>query len=164
MIEQDLITDEQDEHLVALQLAGETYGVDISLIHGIIRLQEITRVPHAPDFVEGVTNLRGKVIPVIDLRKRLGLAVSEPTRSTRIVVVEIDSKAVGMVVDGVSEVLRISRGVIEPPSPIVADITAEYLRGVGKVNDRLVILLDLAALLSSAEKVEMETASQQMAA
>lgn len=163
-VEHHHMLEEPDEHLVALQIAGETYGVDISLIHGIIRMQEITRVPQAPEFVEGVTNLRGKVIPVIDLRKRFGLPVTEPTKSTRIVVVEMDGKTVGMIVDGVSEVLRLSREAIEPPSPIVAGVSSDYLRGVGKLDDRLVILLDLAAVLSTAEHEELQTASERVAA
>ncbi|HEX3000203.1 MAG TPA: chemotaxis protein CheW [Armatimonadota bacterium] len=154
MLQKQQISEKPDEQLVALQIAGETYGIDISCIHSIIRMQEITRVPQAPHFVEGVTNLRGSVIPVVDLRKRFDLPVTEPTKSTRIVVVDMEEKTVGMIVDGVSEVMRIPGAAIDPPSPIVAGISSEYIRGVGKSEDRLVILLDLPAVLSEAVKPE----------
>src|SRR4030088_1659713 len=129
--------------LVVFQLGAELYGVEIARVHEIIRLQAVTRVPHAPAFVEGVINLRGKVIPVVDLRRRFGLPLAEHTRASRIVVVEIGDQVVGIVVDGVSEVLRINPALIEPPSPVVAGIDSEYLRGIARLPDRLVILLDL---------------------
>ncbi len=133
-----------EEQLVALEIAGEIYGVDISLIHGIIMMQEITRIPHAPAFVEGVTNLRGRVIPVLDLRKRFGLPEAERTKENRIVIV-----------DGVSEVLRISADAIEPTPPIVTGLESAYLRGVGKVDDRLIILLDVRKVLSESERQQI---------
>ena len=140
-----------ENQLVVFDLAHEHYGVDISAVEGIIKMQAITAVPRAPQFVEGVTNLRGKILPVIDLRKRFGLSSEEATKDTRIVVVEIPATAseagatgatVGIVVDGVSEVLRVSQEAIEPPSPIVTTVDSAFIRGIAKVDDRLVILLD----------------------
>src|SRR3989441_13309090 len=116
----------EEQQLVVFQLGAELYGVEISRVHEIIRLQSITRVPRAPAFVEGVINLRGKVIPVVDLRRRFGLPTADHTRASRIVVVEIADQVVGVVVDGVSEGLRVSASTVEPPSPVVAGIDWEY--------------------------------------
>ena len=141
-----------ERQLVVFQLDAEFYGVDIARVHEIIRLQTITRVPRAPAFVEGVINLRGKVIPVVDLRKRFGLPTADHTRASRIVVVEIGDQVVGIVVDGVSEVLRVSESTIEPPSPVVAGIDSEYIHGIAKLADRLVILLDLNRVMAREER------------
>ena len=141
-----------DQQLVVFQLGAELYGVVISRVHEIIRLQSVTRVPRAPAFVEGVINLRGKVIPVVDLRRRFGLPTAEHTRASRIVVVEIGDQVVGVVVDGVSEVLRVSGATVEPPSPVVAGIDSEYIHGIAKLPERLVILLDLDRVLARDER------------
>lgn len=145
-----------EQQLVVFDLAGEHYGVDIAVVEGIIKMQAITAVPHAPAFVEGVTNLRGKVLPVIDLRKRFGLPTANVTKDSRIVVVEMAGQTVGMVVDGVSEVLRISTEAIEPPSPIVTTLDSAFIRGIAKVGERLVILLDLSKVLSVQEATELK--------
>lgn len=145
------ITSDETEQLVVFRLANEFYGVNISAVNTIIRMQEITDIPQTPDFVEGVINLRGSIIPVIDLRKRFGLAVEETTKASRIVVVEGAGQMIGMVVDAVAETLRLPADAIEPPSPVIASVDAEYLRGVGKQDDRLVILLDLEKVLTSRE-------------
>jgi purine-binding chemotaxis protein CheW len=142
-----------ENQLVVFDLAGEHYGVDIAAVESIIKIQPITVVPRAPQFVEGVTNLRGKVLPVIDLRKRLGLPHEAPARDARIVVVEMGGATVGMVVDGVTEVLRINPESIEPPSPLVTTVDSAFIKGIAKVNDSLVILLDLSKVLSSEEAV-----------
>src|SRR3979490_2000828 len=123
----DLAANGDEQQLVVFQLGAELYGVDIARVHEIIRLQTVTRVPRAPSFVEGVINLRGKVIPVVDLRRRFGLPLADHTRATRPVVVEIGDQVVGIIVDSVSEVLRVSTATIEPPSPVVAGIDSEYL-------------------------------------
>ncbi len=141
-----------EQQLVVFQLAAELYGVEISRVHEIIRLQSVTRVPRAPAFVEGVINLRGKVIPVVDLRRRFGLPTAEHTRASRIVVVEIGDQVVGVVVDGVSEVLRVNGATVEPPSPVVAGIDSEYIHGIAKLPERLVILLDLDRVLARDER------------
>jgi purine-binding chemotaxis protein CheW len=156
-VEQTLSGDERQ--LVVFQLGAEFYGVDIARVHEIIRLQSITRVPRAPAFVEGVINLRGKVIPVVDLRRRFGLESSEHTRASRIVVVEIGDNVVGVIVDGVSEVLRVTGASVEPPSPVVAGIESEYIHGIAKLDDRLVILLDLDRVLALTERRALEAVS-----
>src|SRR5512137_2566710 len=119
-----------EDQLVVFDLANEFYGVSIAAVSEIIMLQPITYVPRAPAFVEGVTNLRGKVLPVIDLRKRFGLPAGEPTKSTRIVVTATNGVTVGMVVDAVSEVLRVSEQAIEPPSPIVTTVDSTFITGI----------------------------------
>jgi len=140
-----------ENQLVVFDLANEHYGVDIAAVEGIIKLQPITIVPRAPQFVEGVTNLRGKILPVIDLRKRFGLPCAENSKATRIVVVEMNGLTVGFIVDGVSEVLRISPEAVEPPSPIVTTVDSAFIRGIAKAGERLVILLDLNRVLSLQE-------------
>ena len=137
--------------LVTFSIGEEEFGVDILSVQEIIRMMDITKVPRAPDFVEGVINLRGKVIPIIDLRRRFGLASKEHDKHTRIIVIEINNMIVGFVVDSVSEVLRIPASTVEPPPPVVAGLESEYISGVGKLHDRLLILLDLDKLLSHAD-------------
>jgi purine-binding chemotaxis protein CheW len=142
---------DEESQLVVFELSGEFYGVDISAVNTIIRMQEITEIPRSPDFVEGVINLRGSIIPVIDLRKRLGLKVSEPTRASRIIVIEANNQMIGMVVDAVAETIRLPQNAVEPPSPIVLSADVEYVRGIGKLPDRLVVLLDLDKVLAPKE-------------
>ena len=141
--------DDELLQLVTFSIGEEEFGVDILKVQEIIRTMEITRVPRAADFVEGVINLRGKVIPIIDLRRRFGFSSKEHDKHTRIIVIEINNMIVGFVVDSVSEVLRIPAATVEPPPPVVAGVESEYINGVGKLQDRLLILLDLDKLLSS---------------
>ena len=138
--------------LVTFSIGEEEFGVDILKVQEIIRMMEITKVPRAPEFVEGVINLRGKVIPIIDLRRRFGLLARGHDKNTRIIVIEINAMIVGFVVDSVSEVLRIPSSTVEPPPPVVSGMESEYISGVGKLEDRLLILLDLDRLLSHEEK------------
>jgi purine-binding chemotaxis protein CheW len=142
---------EKEEQLVVFDLEGESYGVNIATVQEIIRMQHITRVPRAPEYVKGVTNLRGRVIPVVNLRQRFGLPLVEDSESARIVVVEIGEQTIGMVVDGVSEVLRLMSDSIEPPSPVVTTVASDYLRGIAKLDGRLITLLSLDRLLSHQE-------------
>jgi len=137
--------------LVVFGLASEYYGVDISDVREIIRMQAIARVPGAPSFVEGVINLRGRVVPVVDLRKRLRLDVGEQTKESRIVVVDISGRDVGVIADAVTEVLRVTLSSIEPPSSIITNADSDYLRGIAKLESRLIILLDLKKVLSKIE-------------
>lgn len=155
----DEIQRKDDEllQLVTFSIGEEEFGVDILKVQEIIRTMEITKVPRAQDFVEGVINLRGKVIPIIDLRRRFGFTSKEHDKHTRIIVIEINNMIVGFVVDSVSEVLRIPAATVEPPPPVVAGVESEYISGVGKLQDRLLILLDLDKLLSSED---MEALSQ----
>ncbi|HHW40223.1 MAG TPA: purine-binding chemotaxis protein CheW [Syntrophomonadaceae bacterium] len=150
--------------LVVFRLGAEEYGVPITQVQEINHLSTPTRIPRSPAFVEGVINLRGKVIPVIDLKKRFELERTEYTEDARIVVVEISGHTVGVIVDEVSEVLRLPTSSIDPPPAIIAGITAEYLRGVGKLQDRLLILLDLEKILTEKEKNELDETEQNLAA
>ena len=145
--------------LVGFYLGEEEFGVDIQNIREINRMVDITRVPRTPDFVVGVINLRGNVIPVINMRKRFGLPEKDSDKSTRIVVVEVYNKTIGILVDGVSEVLRIPAGIIEPPPDIVSGIHTKYIEGVAKLQDRLLILLNLEKVLTSGEAGEMDEAA-----
>ncbi|MFN8635374.1 MAG: chemotaxis protein CheW [Chloroflexota bacterium] len=144
-----------DEQIVVLDLAGEAYGVEIGRVEEIIRMQPVTRVPNGPAFIEGVTNLRGRVIPVLDLRKRFGLPATDATRRSRIVVGELGQHTVGLVVDGVSEVLLVSSDAVEPPSTLVTSADSAFLRGVAKLDERLILLLDLSRILNSSEQADL---------
>ncbi|HVN49371.1 MAG TPA: chemotaxis protein CheW [Bacteroidota bacterium] len=133
--------------LVSFKIGDEEFGVDILKVQEIIRMLEITQVPNTPPYVDGVINLRGKVIPIVDLRSRFGMERRDHDRNSRIVVVELNGKIIGFVVDSVNEVLRIPKNVTEPPPALVADIDTKYIKAVGKLDDRLLILLDLEMLL-----------------
>ena len=135
--------------LVTFSIGSEEFGVDILKVMEIIRTMEITKVPKAPDFVEGVINLRGSVIPILDLRRRFGLEIKTGDIETRIIVIEVSGMTVGFVVDSVSKVLRIPVKTVEPAPPVVAGVDSDYISGVGKLSDRLLILLDLDKLLSA---------------
>ena len=145
--------DQGIQQLVTFRLGEEEYGVDILKVHEIDRMMDITEVPNAPSSIEGVINLRGKVIPVINLRKKFNLPPREADGRTMIVVVDIGTSA-GMIVDSVSEVLRISSDIVEPPPSMTTGLSSEYIRGVGKLKDRLLILLDIEKLLGTQEKAE----------
>jgi purine-binding chemotaxis protein CheW len=143
--------------LVGFHVGGEEFALDVLRVQEIIRLQELTRVPSSPEFMEGVMNLRGKIIPVIALRKRFGLDVVPPDKQTRIVVVEVKGTVLGFVVDSVSEVLRISADTVEPP-PRLGKVDREYVSGVGKLDDRLLILLDVDRLMAESGEMSATTA------
>jgi len=155
-------TAERERQLVIFQLAREVYGLDINWVREIITLQDVTRVPGAPDFVEGVINLRGHVIPVIDLRKRFGLEAPVDPRRTRIVVVDVPPHTMGLVVDAVTEVLRIRESVVEPAGNVLAGVDVAFIQGVAKLEHRLVILLDLQRLLHAAELKALEQVEASM--
>ena len=141
-----------EHQIVVFELAKEYYGLDIGAVEGIIKMQTITSMPQSPDYVEGITNLRGVVVPVIDLRRRFTLPAQEWTRDTRIVVVFMNGIKVGMIVDGVSQVLRITDEAIEPPPPIVTTAHSAFIKGIAKLESQLIILLDLSKVLSVEEK------------
>ena len=143
--------------LVSFHIGEEEFGVDILKVQEINRMVEVTKVPNSPDYVDGIINLRGKVIPIIDLRRRLGMPAKSYDKDTRIVVVEMDGKIIGFVVDSVSEVLRISKSIVEPPPKMVGSIDSEFITAIGKLEDRLLILLDLESILSSKEREELAT-------
>ena len=146
-----------DRQLVVFTLGDETYGVDIATVREIIRMQAITAVPGTAHFVEGVINLRGTVIPVVDLRKRFRLNEVEHGKETRIVVLNSEGQEIGVIVDSVAEVLRVSSDAIEPPSSMITTTDSEYLLGIVKLPDRLVILLDTERLLSREDHNKLAT-------
>jgi purine-binding chemotaxis protein CheW len=138
-----------ERQVVAFRLGDETYAIDISYIHEIIRMREITFVPRAPHYMRGVINLRGRIVPVMDLSSRLGLPSHEETPLSRIIVVEVNGESIGMIVDAVSEVLRLPEDQIEPPTQMAGSESADYISGLGKVNDRLVLLLDVQKVVEN---------------
>jgi purine-binding chemotaxis protein CheW len=137
--------------LVTFVVGDEEFGIPILSVHEINRMLEITRVPQSPPFVDGVINLRGKIIPVVNLRERFGLARTELGKDSRIIVVEIAGRIVGFTVDRVNEVLRIESGVVDDAPDMVAGIDSAYIEGVGKLEDRLLILLSLERLFGNEE-------------
>ena len=142
--------------LVIFQLAGEEFGVDIMQVQEIIRMPEITRIPQSPEHVKGVINLRGKIIVVINLGARFNLRSKELDDDSRVIIVESGDNVVGMVVDSVSEVLRLATSNVEPtPEIISTKIKADYLKGVGKLDNRLLILLDLEKVLNDEEMAQV---------
>ena len=142
----------EENQIVVCELKEELYGLDISRVYEIIRLQPITVVPQAPSYVEGVINLRGRIIPVVDLRGRFGMAEVEPTKETRIVVAESSATRVGLIVDSVSEVRLLPLDSVEPTPEVAAGDDAEYLRGIAKLGDRLVLSLELDGLFGREEQ------------
>ncbi len=145
--------------IVVCELADERYGLDIDKVYEIIRHQPITAVPRSPEFVEGVINLRGRIIPVVDLRERFGMPGAEPTKATRIVVAETGGTRVGFVVDGVSEVLMVPADAIEATPEVAAGSDADYLKGIAKLGDRLIILLELDGLFAAEEQTALASAA-----
>lgn len=141
--------------LVSFSIADEEFGISILEVQEIIRVVEITTLPQGPSFVEGVINLRGQIVPVVDLRRRFSLPAIEKDNNTRIIVVELADKTVGFLVDRVQEVIRIETAVIEPPPDLATSIDAQYITGVAKLEDRLLILLDLSQVLTSTEQEQL---------
>jgi len=136
------------EHLATFFLDLEEYGVDVRLVQEIIRITQITQVPRAPEFIRGVINLRGRIIPVVDLKRKLGLGEVVPARASRIVVVKVRERLIGLLVDGASQVLKVPLSTIEAAPDEVVEIDANYIRGVAKLESRLIILIDLLKVLA----------------
>ena len=147
---------DKELQVVGFRIGRETFGLPISLVREIVRVPEITSVPNAPDYIEGVINLRGRIIPIVDLRKRFGQKTSERDKKNRIVVVELESRAIGLMVNSASEVLRIPPSEIEEPHNVFKEGELNYITGVGKLNGRLVILLDLTKVLQRGELSNLE--------
>ncbi|WP_243372824.1 chemotaxis protein CheW [Geotalea sp. SG265] len=145
--------------LVSFCLDHEEYGVDVLKVREIIRMLNITRVPNAPAYVDGVINLRGKVIPIVSLRKKFNLPEAENDKRTRIMVIESGSEMMGFIVDEVSEVIRISAGDIQPPPPVAnGAIDVESMAGVVNQADRLLVLLDLEKMCSLDNSLHFDNA------
>lgn len=151
---------QKDCQLVGFRIGEETYGVQIGSVREIVRVPEITAVPNAPEMIEGVINLRGKIIPVMDLRKRFGSSAIQSDKKNRILVVELESRLLGLIVSSASEVLKIPPSEIEPPGAVFAEGESSYVTGVGKLKGRLVILLDIARLLRQPEYKKLEEAAE----
>jgi purine-binding chemotaxis protein CheW len=134
--------------VVSFRLANEEYGIEITKVQEIILVGEITRVPQTSDYIKGLINLRSSVIPIVDLRLRFAMPAEPATDETRIMVMNVAGKTIGIIVDAVSEVLRIAKDQIAPPPPTVAGLGREYLTGLAKLGKRLLILLDADRILS----------------
>ncbi len=150
-----------EQQLVVFGLGKEEFGIDISRVREIVRLQNITAIPQSMDFVEGIVNLRGQIVPIVDLCKRFRVVNSSSTEESarRIIVVNMAEQNIGVLVDGVSEILRIPDESIEPTPPIVASgISSDFIRGVAKVENRLIIVLDLDRIFSVEEKAVLAQA------
>jgi len=151
------------DQVVSFRIGKEHFGVPIQAVQEIVRVPEITAVPEMPSFVEGVINLRGRILSIVDLSKRLKIKGAAREKSSRILIVEIDQRVVGLLVDAVSAILRIPPEAIEPAPDIVTSVGAEYIRGVGKLPDKLIILLDLKNILKP-EEIRTLASDEQAAA
>jgi len=145
-----------EKQYVIFKLAGEDYGVDIMNVKEICEYKQSIKVPKAPDFVDGIINLRGDITPIINLKKRFQLEDRGITSDTRIIVINIKNKQVGFIVDEASQVLRISEENIEPAPELVVGIDKKYIEGVGKLDEQIIIILNLEHILSEEEKTEIQ--------
>ncbi len=145
-----------EKQFIVFRLGEEEYGVEILQVQTIERMLPITRVPHAPEFVEGVSNLRGSVVPIMDLRSRLGLPPKEPTNESRVITVKMEDVMVGMIVDAASDVVKVPTSAIEPPPSVIGGVESTYLEGVAKLEDRLLVLLKLAEVLKKDEVQQLK--------
>jgi len=151
---------DKDLQIVGFRIGRETFGLPISLVREIVRVPEITSVPNAPDYIEGVINLRGRIIPVVDLRKRFGEKLIEAHKKNRIVVVELESRSLGLIVNSASEVMKIPPSEIEAPHNVFQEGELNYITGVGKLKGRLVILLDLNRVLQRGELQRLDEVTE----
>ena len=142
---------------ISFSVGEEEYGLELLRVKEVIRVREITWLPKAPSFVKGIINLRGDVIPIIDLRDKFGLETREQTAQTRVIVVEVEGRLMGMVVDSASQVVRIPADQIDAPPPVLGGLSQEFITGVGKIEDKLVILLNVDAILTVDEKVALSS-------
>ena len=142
--------------VIVFALANEEYGIEVEKVKTIERMMPMTRVPKTYDFIKGVINLRGVVVPVIDLRGRFNLPQAESTDNTRIIIVGVGDMEVGMIVDAANDVIDVDSDQIQDPPEIVGGIRAKYLRGVAKVGERLLVLLNLQEVLTKSELIKLE--------
>lgn len=155
---QHQLTMQSFTQVVSFNLANEEYAIEITKIKEIILVEGITKVPQMPIYIEGIINLRGNVIPVLDLRKRFGMKNAEIGDETRIVVSRMAEKIIGLIVDSVSQVMKIPKDDIQPPPDTIAGLAGEYLTGVGKVDERMIMMLDIDKVLSLEELSELAAA------
>lgn len=145
--------------IVVFGIGKEFYGVSIEAVHEIVRVPDITAVPDAPEFLEGVINLRGRIIPVVDLRKRLRLERVDRTKASRVLITENDGRMVGILVDFVAEVRKLAEESVEPPPEMIASVGIEYITGVAKADERLIIFLDMKRILSTEDAKKLRSAT-----
>ncbi|HVO40845.1 MAG TPA: chemotaxis protein CheW [Spirochaetia bacterium] len=155
----DALTDKVDtrgelRQFISFSVGDEEYGLELLRVKEVIRVREITWLPKAPSFVKGIINLRGDVIPIIDLRDKFGLEAKEATAHTRVIVVEVEGKLMGMVVDSASQVVRIPADQIDPP-PVFGAVSQEFITGVGKIDDKLIVILNSDAILTTEERAQL---------
>ncbi len=149
-------TKEGETQLVAFKMGEEEFACNIKDVSEVIKMLKVTPLPRSLDFIEGVINLRGEVIPVIDLRKRFGMYTAERTKESRIIIVEVDDRLIGLIVDAVSEVARISNDQIQEAPNHVAGGRTDLITGVGKLDQRMIIILDVEKILSTDEQIALE--------
>lgn len=145
----------EDMKLACFKVGEQTFSMDIMRIRQIIRPMKITPLPKAPDFVEGMINLRGVVIPLVDLRKRFDIPIENPEAEARVIIASVDRNVVGMIVDEVTEVITIPQTEIQPPPKMISGIQSEFLMGVCRYKDQILLVMDLNAILSSEEKIKL---------
>lgn len=150
--------------LVVFNIGKELYGVGIESVHEIVKVPDITEVPDAPAFLQGVINLRGKIVPVVDLRKRMKLDGKERTKSSRVLITENDGRLVGLLVDAVSEVLKVPPESVEAPPEMISSIGVEYITGVAKTGGGLIILLNLKKVFSVEDMRKLGETAERKAA
>lgn len=153
----DMKAASEEVKVIIFRLVDEEYGVEVQQVRSIEKLEHITRVPRTPEFVKGVINLRGVVTPIIDLRSRFQLTETECTEATRVIIVAVDELEVGLIVDSANDVVDIPVNAIEPPPAVVGGVEATYLRGVAKLEKRLLILLNLDKVLSTEEIKQLDS-------
>ncbi len=152
----NVVVSGNERQLILFNLGKGNYGIPIENVFEIKKMEEITVVPKAPKFIEGVINLRGNVIPVVDLRKRFGMEKIDYSKKTKIIIVEIGKRQFGLIVDSVAEVVTLSNDQIEQSLPTVSGLKAEFINGIGKLNDKLIIILEISRILQSSEDIKIE--------
>lgn len=150
-IDAELMADSSVMQFVSFLLEEVEFGINILSVHEILRMPEITRLPNTPDFIKGVINLRGNVIPIVDVRIRFDFPSGQITDLTRVIVVETGEKLVGLLVDNVYQVVRLPEGNIDPPSDLIEGVSEEFITGIGRMRDRLIVILNLDNILFSDE-------------
>jgi purine-binding chemotaxis protein CheW len=139
------------KQLISFTIGAEEYGLDLLRVKEVIRMRQITWLPKAPSCVKGIINLRGDVIPIVDLRDRFGLESIENTATTRVIVVEVEARLVGVVVDSASQVVRVPADQFDPPPPMAGKTAGRFITGVGKMDEKLIIMIDVDRILSADE-------------
>jgi len=147
----------EEKKIIVFALGHEEYGVEVEKVKTIERMQQMTRVPKTPPFIKGVINLRGVVIPIIDLRARFGLPEKEATENSRMIIVATGNIEVGMIVDSANDVIDLDDSLVESPPEIVGGIRAKYLDGIAKIGERLLVLLNLEQVLNKEELIQLES-------